>query len=248
MKKLVYALFFCFSLAGCSPVFYSPPSQNVPLLTHEKEFTASASLVSGTAASSVGVKAAYAVSPHVGIMAGGNAYLPDSKADSASYGSGGLFEAGAGYFTPMSNKFVFETYGLFGFGQMKNNFPKSVKKHPGTDGKINANLFSLAIQPSFGFKSKYFEAAVSTKGSLVTYSNIGGNLMERNEDQSAEGSQQAYLKANKSNFMIEPAITLRAGFDFLKLQLQAGKSLNLSHPNFPQDEGWVSMGLSYRLH
>ena len=248
MKKLVYALLFCICLAGCNPVFYSPPSQNVPLLTHEKEFTASASLVGGESADGIGIKAAYAVSPHVGIMAGGNGYFPDSKSDSSSYGSGGLFEAGAGYFTPISDRLVFETYGLLGVGKMRNNFPGSVEQHPGTDGKISANLFSMAIQPAFGYKSKYFEAAFSTKGALVTYSNIKGNLMERNDDQSAEGNQQAYLKSNKSNFMLEPAITLRGGWDFLKLQLQVGKSLNLSHPNFPQDEGWFSLGLSYRLH
>lgn len=247
MKKLLLSMLITASLYGCSPVYYSPPSQNVPMLSREKEFTLAAGLVEAESANGMELKGAYAVSPHVGLIAGINGYFPDNKSDSTSYGSGGLIEGGAGYFTPVSDKFVFETYGLLGYGWMKNYFPESINRNPGTDGKINANIFSIGVQPSFGYKSKYFEAAFSTKGALLNYTNIRGNLMESSEGQSSDVSQQQYLKDNKGNFMLEPALTLRGGLEFLKLQLQLGKSFNLSHPNFPQDEGWVSIGLFYRV-
>lgn len=246
MKRLLFILLPALTLAGCSPVFYTPPSQNVPLLTDKHELTASSSFVESESTGGMDVKVAYAVTPHVGIVAGGNGYFPASDSKSNSSGSGGLVEAGAGYFTTVSKKFVFETYGLLGYGWMKNRFPQSVDRNPETDGKINANLFSIAAQPSFGFKTRYFEAALSVKSGFITYTHIGGNLIEQNADQSAESSQQQYLADHKNNFMLEPAITLRGGLDFLKIQLQAGRGFNVSHTRFPQDEGWVTFGLSYR--
>lgn len=247
MKKLLFLLLPAFVFGSCSPIFYSPPAQNVPLFTQEKEFTVSASLTDAESAGGINMNAAYAVSPHMGIVVNGSGYFPDSKSDSTSYGSGGLIEAGAGYFTPVAEKFVFETYGLLNYGWMRNSFPESAERHPETDGKILANLIGIAVQPSFGFKTKYFEAALSTKTGLIKYTNIRGHLIEQNDDQSEEGSQQSYLSDRKNNFMIEPALTLRGGWDFLKIQLQAGKSFNLSHSHFPQDEGWVSIGFFYRI-
>ncbi len=233
-------------LAACSPIFYSPPSQHVPLLTHEKEFTATGSYVSG-GSDGYALKAAYALSPHMALLGSVNGViLPSNKDKDGRSGSGGIVDMGAGYYTPFSRKFVFETYGFLGFGWMKNSFPGSVSRHPGTDGKISAGLFNVAVQPSIGYKSKYFEAALSSKMGLVSYYGIKGKLVEMNSDQIIEGNQQEYLKANKNQFMIEPALTLSGGWEFLKIQAQFGFSANITNALFPQETSWISIGLSYR--
>lgn len=245
---------------GCSrqPVFYMPPSQNVPLLSQEKEFTASSSFLGAEAANGVDVKAAYAAGTHLGLVGGINAYFPDEGAgffspgtySNDSYGKGGRLEAGAGYYKQLSPKVVFESYGLFGYGWLKNDFPESVERHPETDGKIRAHIFSIGAQPAIGFKSTYFEAAFSAKTAFVAYSNIRGSLIETADDgpgESKEQSMQDYLERNKNNFMLEPAFTLRGGLGFLKLQLQFGWGINMTHSNFLQEDRWVSLGLSYRL-
>lgn len=76
----------------------------------------------------------------------------------------------------------------------------------------------------------------------LTYSNIKGDLIFENEN------QPNYLENNSSNFLIEPAITLRGGFEKLKLQLQYGYSVNLSNSNFRQDNSFLTLGLNFNFH
>mgnify|MGYP001173580090 CR=1 FL=1 len=54
--------------------------------------------------------------------------------------------------------------------------------------------------------------------------------------------QVAYLRRKNAYWLAEPALTIRVGYDFLKLQLQLGKSFNLSHADFKQDEDYLTLG------
>src|SRR5690554_25839 len=247
MKRLLTSLAPLLAIAACSPVFYSPSSRHIPLLTEENEFTASVGYIIAESTESMALKAAYALSPNWGIMGGGNFHFGGETDSNASSGGGGYVEAGAGYFTRVGRKFVFETYGLVSYGGMNNRFPQTVTNYPNTNGKITADLLGFGLQPSFGFKSRYFDAALSLKTSLINYMNIQGNLITQNIDQEIPSSQQEYLSTHRHNFLLEPAITLRGGWELLKLEVQTGGSLNLTHRDFPQDGSWVSFGLVYRL-
>lgn len=245
MKRLLLSIATIPVIVACSPVFYSPSSQHIPLLTEENEFSASASYITAESTESMAVKAAYAVSPSWALIAGGGSHFRGETSPTTSSGGGGYVEAGGGYFTKISQKFVYETYGLLGFGSMDNRFPQSMANYPNTNGRIKANVLSLAVQPSIGFKSRYFEAALSARTSQINYRNIRENLITQNADQQSPSSQQEYLLAHRNNVLLEPAISLRGGLEFLKLELQTGVSVNFSHPNFPQDASWASLGLVY---
>ena len=62
-----------------------------------------------------------------------------------------------------------------------------------------------------------------------------------------EVNQVKYLEDNKSNLLIEPALTIRGGLEKVKLQLQYGYSLNLSNSDFTQDKGYLTLGLNFNL-
>ena len=247
MKSLLLYLASLSALAACSPIFYSPSSQHIPLLTNKNELAVSGGYVGAESAEGMALKAAYAVAPNWALMAGGSLYFRGEDDNNAKSGSGGFVEGGVGCFKPASEKLVFELYGLLSYGGMNNRFPQSVANYPNTDGKINADIFGVGIQPSFGFKSRFFDAALSLKATRINYTNIRGNLITQNSDQETAGSQQTYLSDHRGNFLLEPALTLRGGLEFLKLQVQTGVSLNLTHPDFPQDPSWVSVGLIYLL-
>ena len=90
-------------------------------------------------------------------------------------------------------------------------------------------------------KSKVFSAALSSRIVNLTYSNIEGDLI-------FEGINQVnYLADNKSNLLIEPALTLKAGLEKIKLQLQYGYSLNVSNSQFTQDKSYLTLGVNFNF-
>ena len=225
-----------FGLASCNPKFYSPNSQNVPLISSKGE----KNLTVATDLARVDVQGAYGVTQNIAVKANAGFFFPEDL-DNGNGGSGKVFEIGVGYFKPLPNNFVFETYAIAGFGSFENHMPSTLASSPQTTGNISANISRFGIQPNFGYKTKKFSAAVSSRFISLNYNKIEGDLI-------FDGvNQLTYLKDNSSNFLIEPAITLIGGFEKVKLQLQYGYSFNVSNSNFKQDKNYVTIGLNFNL-
>ena len=235
MKKSLFIPGLAALLTSCSPIYYAPNTQNVPLLSEKNEI--SASVAGGD--ERVEVQGAYAAGNHLGIMVNGGLFLPRRQEDNADDGDGRFLEAGAGYFTPLGSGFIFEAYGLFGLGNVRNDFPSTLDDHPGTTGKIRADMFRYALQPGIGYKHRFFDVVLSSRFSVLNYTSVSGSLIFQGED------QVDYLRRNSSNFLIEPALTIRGGYEFIKLQLQIGQSLNLSNSDFRQEHGYATIGLVF---
>lgn len=99
---------------------------------------------------------------------------------------------------------------------MENNFPSTQEEHPNLKGDISANVLRVGIQPNFGYKSKYFEVALSSRVVNLMYNSIEGDLIYNGKN------QIDYLNDNKSSFLLEPAITIRGGLEKIKLQIHLG--------------------------
>jgi hypothetical protein len=224
-------------LAGCNPKYYSPNTQNVPLLEKKGETNLT---LSGNG-NQVEFQGAYAISENMGLMANGGLFIP-SDLDNGNGGSGSFGEVGLGFYAPLENNMVFETYGLIGVGSVENHFPGNVAENSPLKGEVKASVFRVGIQPNLGYKSGNFSAAVSSRFSVLSYSGAEGDLVFDGEN------QVDYLNANKSNFLIEPALTLRGGLDKVKLQVQVGYSLNASNSDFKQDNGFVTVGLNFNFN
>jgi len=219
------------ALTGCAPVYYGPNTQNVPLLSEKGEYnvavTGSHQLlefqVSGSPAN------------NLGMQLNGSWYIPER--DSGNYGAGYYTDAGIGFYKAFGPKniLVFETYAIGGIGGVRNTFESYT---PGnTYGTIYSNLTRYGVQPVFGVKWKYLDGAVSARFAGLSYFNTSGNLVYRSEN------QLEYLARNRHSFLIEPAVTLRAGIDVIKVQLQFTGSYNVSNPDFHQRGASVTIGL-----
>lgn len=221
---------------GCSPKYYSPNTQNVPLLSKKGEIDLS---LAGNG-NQVEFQGAFAAGEHFALQANGGLFVPEDL-DNGDGGSGKFIELGGGYYTPVAERFVFEVYGLLGSGSVENNLRSRATTNPATSGNITASLFRAGIQPNFGFKSKYFTAAISSRIAHLTYSKIDGDLI-------FEGAnQEDYLRDNNSNLLVEPALTLKGGLERIKFQLQIGHSFNLSNENFRQDHTYATIGLNFKF-
>lgn len=236
MKYILFLALMIAIMLSCSPKYYTANTQNVPLISQQGETNLT---VSGNA-NQVEFQGAYGVTNGFAIQANGGLFIP-SDLDNGDGGSGKFLEIGGGYFTPVSQNFVFELYGLIGAGTVENHMPSTTSANPATQGDISADIFRYGIQPNFGYKSKYFSAAVSSHIVNLRYSNIEGDLIYGGE------SQVDYLRDNASNILIEPAFTIRGGFDKIKLQLQVGYSWNVSSENFRQDKEFVTLGLNFNF-
>ena len=225
-KLFLYAAAIAF--ASCSPKYYTPNTQNVPLISEKGETNLT---LSGNG-NQVEFQGAYGITENIAIQANGGLFIP-ADLDNGNGGSGKFIEVGAGYFKPLTENLIFETYGLLGLGNFENHISD------GAGGDISANILRFGVQPSLGYKSKYFSAALSSRFVNLMYSTVAGNLIYDGQ------SQLVYLKDNSSNFLVEPALTLRGGFDKVKLQLQYGYSLNLSKSDFRQDRTFLTIGLNF---
>ena len=222
--------------SGCSPKYYAPNTHNVPLLQQKGEGVISFAAGEGRAE----LQGAYAVTSNVGLMLN-TAFLDPEDDEDGDGGKGQLFEVGLGYYRGLSKKILFETYGLVGVGDVENHFPSTLADNPSTTGKIESKLFRYGIQSALGFKSKYFDVSVSTRITRLNFSDISGSLVFSGED------QVEYLQRENTHLLVEPAVTLRTGYDFLKLQVQLGNTFNLSNSDFRQYEGHFTIGIGYHL-
>lgn len=238
MKKILKVLIWSFALAlcSCSTTYYIPNTQHVPVIDEKGKTSLTVAGNTGQAE----FQAAYGVGESVAIMADGVVVFPQNE-DNGNGGSGSLVDLGVGYFNPISENWLFDTYGIVGFGKVENHFPGTVAEFPNTTGDISANIVRYGLQPSISYHTDYFSVTGSARFVNLTYNNISGSLQFDNKD------QVAFLGSNKSNFLIEPAITLRGGFEKAKLQVQYLHSFNVSNSDFPMTKDLISVGLNFQF-
>lgn len=224
-----------FFVTGCNPIYYAPNTLNVPLLSEAGETNLT---VAGNG-DQVEFQGAYAFNEKFAVLADVGLFIPRDD-ENGSGGSGKFLEVGAGYLRPVNETWIFEAYGLAGFGNFENHFRiDSPGPTTPTIGDISASLFRWGVQPNFGFKSRYFSAAISARLVNLIYSNIEGDLIFENID------QVTFLSDNNSYILAEPALTLRGGFEKVKLQLQLGTSYNITDPEFSQETSFITVGLNF---
>lgn len=229
------AVLIGFFMTSCNPIYYAPNTLNVPLLSEEGETNLS---VAGNG-KQIELQGAHAINDQFAVLADAVLFFPVED-ENGEGGKGNLVEIGAGYLHPFSENWIFEGYGLVGLGSVKNDFPQS-SPGPGsiTIGDISASMIRWGIQPNFGYKSKYFSAALSARLINLIYHNVRGNLVH---DQI---NQVDLLKDQNSYILVEPALTLRGGLEKIKLQVQLGVSYNITDPSFFQETDQLSIGLIF---
>jgi len=214
------------TLQACRTV-YAPNAVNNPLLQEKGELKALVAVNN--------LQAAYAVTDHIGIMANGyyNSFTSDDK---QFHNKGHAFEIGAGYFKPMANRLTFEVYGGGGM------FRVSMDEDGGTkDFKADAARFF--IQPGIGWVHPFVEVGLSSRLSSIRYASPeirGYTASERNE-------YHFNTLSSKPHWFLEPALTVRGGYKWIKLQFQYGKAVKLSDNQINFDDNLGSIGLVFNV-
>ncbi len=246
MKRLVIFLssLLLLGLNGCSPIYYSPTAQHVPLLT-EKGYV-NLSLYGGYGTDSepedesvnlFGLNGAAAITNNLALKLSTGFAFGDENG--YGQGNGQNYEFGGGFFAPLGEEFVIEGYGYYGTGRVKYEYERNSSS--GTVETVTSNFSSVGFQPNFGYRTKYFSAAISGKFHSVQYNNVKGDLVFSSVD------QIAYIQNQDSHFHIEPAVTIAAGYKQFMGQLQIVKGFNTTNDSFRQSTLFPSIAFAYKF-
>ena len=214
MRKLVSA-FLIVIISSCSTPRYSyaPARVNVPMLQEKNELQVdgSISVLKGYDAS-----AAYAITPHVGIMLNGS-WRSDNQDGSFSLNEPlppqhidyhrTSVDFGLGYFTGTGSNVHFEIYS--GFGTGKFSIDDIGKKYRDTSSipysrNYKASLSRFFVQPAFGANSSSFQFIFFVRLLFQRYGSVNTNYSELEMD-------HYYIPYQSTRFygFIEPGFTFR---------------------------------------
>lgn len=241
--------------------YYSPPAQNVPMVTTKGEVALDGGGCSGLAVFDHSVSeekkatdgfyghAAYGIGSHIG-LSGTVMHLKESKIcytaingvatrDISGSGSGYAFDLGAGYFNTFDSFFpkakhpelirhaLVELYGGLGQSGQRHTYHDSI--YTGTSD-LQACL--LYLQPALGIKTKWFQVAGSLRFNNYFFTTVAtevpGNYPD-SEYVTTELRHINFIRANRWQPFIEPAITVRIGYKFVMLHIQYCVTHSLRH-------------------
>lgn len=206
-------------LCACSATYYSANSQNVPLMREQGDVKIQGGLAMGDETEKVEFQASGAVTDHWALMFN---FCHYHDADNSA-GNGNITEVGAGYYNTLNDKrWIYEAYAGYGLGDGSNRFSSS---------NTSFKLDRMFVQPNFGYSLKNFEIVVSLRGAYMNY---------RDVRQFHSNPELNYPLYEKGYYVLEPALTLRGGYKYLKVQLQISHSENLTQHDFYQDKTHVS--------
>lgn len=217
-------------LCSCTHYYYVANVQNVPLFREKYEYHLSGSYGGGPYSNSIEAQASCSLPYNIGLMAN---YLHGGGGDVSDkdYGKGNYFEGAIGYYKPFETfNGVFETYGGIGSGKQHHEYSSrhfdQWEYYYEYDGKSDISFSKLFIQPSFGLTFDMFDVALSTRLSRLSFNDINNYITDTVE------VNKVNSLSDKSHYFIEPALTLRGGWKYIKFQFQVAYSGYLGHPQY----------------
>jgi hypothetical protein len=234
MKKISLLLSLGLILSSCQQLYYVSNIQNVPMFQDKNEFNLAGSYAVGNQSESGELQTAYSITNFLGITAN---YMRTQVGNYAQkdYVSGTNYDFAIGYFRPIGSKAVFEVYSGYGRNRQHHSY-----SHPEyntstgafdyiLDGDAYLKYRRIYLQPAFGLVADYFDVVVSARLNQLRYTYI-------NYDIGASSDQLTMdLLDNKYQYILEPAITLRTGWRYIKVQFQASYAEYL---NDTDDDGY----------
>lgn len=247
MKKLtLIASFLAVLLSSCSHYYYVANVQNVPLFREKNEFQFSGTYGGGDESTCIEAQTACSLTDNIGVMA---SFMSAKGGDLSyrNYGKGNYFEGAVGYFKPVSKYGVFQIYGGLGRCSQHHEYGESYDL---TTGEYNSYLGSsdvsfteFFVQPSVGITLDALDVAFSTRLCDLYY----GGIVNKAFGNSREYNNLATLE-NSNHLNLVPAITLRGGWKYIKVQFQAEYAGLINGQELLFGEEWhISLGLNLMI-
>jgi hypothetical protein len=217
-------------LSGCVHYYYAPSSLNTPLLKQKGETHVQASYSEGDYFRGFELQTAYAATKNIGVLCN---FMTGGRDDGqGNLGHGTYFEPGVGYYQQIGKDWIAEGFGELGIGGVHNQYGNDYSQP-----QSSVTFLKASLQPEFGFTSKVLDVVFSSRISGLQYISESNNLVPGSEP------DLDYLVHHRFSALIEPAITVRLGYKYVKLQAQYVRSFNLNNPELAQEVYNFNLGL-----
>lgn len=235
------------AIVSCT-TYYVPNSQEIPLFTDKHEGRANAEFVAYQGLSKAfKISGAYSFANN--FAATGNVFMIseiDDEKNSFYKSSHRGYSVGLGLinFIPIGKIYVFETTVGFAGGNAKNGYIN------GGSIENKVNFVNFFIQPSIGLIKERFEIAISLKYNIHTYTDLNITLINSAKNQGIlEQSGAIYYDypINKTFHFLEPAFTIRYGWEDVKISLQIVPSFIVGDADFARENANASLGIHFKF-
>lgn len=216
---------------------YMPNMQNVPQFQEKNEVNLTASPQN--------VQLAWAYSENMGVL--GNYFRRSLSVESDNGDrikiANTLLEGGTGYYKYTKDGMTFSSFGGMGFGESEYTY--QIPSTPSLNERFKADLFRFFLQGSIGYVAgkDNINIAFTARYANAAFSNIDTNNLKK---QDLRRRRIDNLEKQNFNF-IEPGITFRAGFKYIRAHSQlvySGKLEDRSLNYFPIN---LNIGLTLDL-
>jgi hypothetical protein len=264
MRIIVKALILCmvflvFACISQRPHYYyqqSPPE--VSLFKEKHEARLSGAVIVGPTMNGKGIKGAFSLTDKFMVAAGWNDFKNNREdfVNGISTGSwsGNYFETAFGYYKGHQELGILECYAGYGHGSEYHKYTSVTEEYDAflfipvvtytaTEiGSASLKYNKLFVQPSYGISIKHsVDLALYTRISALDFYEVKNNITSGYQDY----NNVQTIQRERISFMIEPGITFRAGYKYVKFQLQAG--LTAGSASFKYDDYFISTGLQFEF-
>lgn len=235
-------------LGACNPVVYAPSTHQVPMLKEAGEVAASGGRSeAGEKLNATEIQGSVAITKHLAVM--GGYYDFKSTENTLGRGGGEITELAIGYYGYREDKtgpsrildnwepgYSYDVFLGYGWG---NGFLEIYDRPYSTNTRSTwFDLERFFVQGSFGVNSSFTDLAISSRFTFLRYPDVVNLFPHDGYD----------LRKNAEHYLWEPALTLRGGYRFIKLQAQVGFAVPLGSKDFPTSyaQGSFSVVLKFR--
>lgn len=225
-------------LSSCSRYYYQANTVQAPMLGKRHDANVTVSVDEWSESSTFNVQAAYSPVDYLGIIGGWSNFnyrapTPEPEAGDVN-AHARLLEIGAGGYYPVFKngrglELIADAYAGYGGGALESD--------------VDMNFSRVFIQPGFNLSTPYFDAGFHTRFVGIKYRDFDDN--GRGEDYIRQQGLAGITDGR--HYFFEPALTLRGGYKFVKLQAQLVGTVPLGQVDWHYNETHLTLGLYFSI-
>jgi hypothetical protein len=207
--------------ASCSPE-YIPNMVNSPMFSNAGEFQATVA----TGTSNFDAQAGYAITDHIAIIANGS-YADQTNDTTDEFHKHLIVEGGLGYYQKINSAARMEVFGGYGVGKIQ-----TLEDYGMGLDQVDVQFNRIFLQPAIGASTDFFDGSFAARFAMV-------QMVPEN----------AQTISKSWNAFIEPVITAKMGYKYVKAVIQFGYSFptNEERIDYNHQRLILNFGLTFNI-